>query len=204
MSKNKRQKRKQQGQLHFGEFPVFDAEASLIIKVTQDDIDNATPLDPNQCAIAQAVRRMYGSERVAFHPGGICYVDIIDERGNLDPNSGEKRVILRFLTDSKGISLIKQFDETHEALPCQIFLNPPTFSKSLEHINDPIQRAKTKVQKAESLKRRKAQKGRLKRLSFTDDDPPSRPRRVIHLRTSSHAHFSTEPRYDVWRKSKTI
>ena len=59
-------------------YPLRDATASMIYEVTKDDLTNAKREDPNQCALACAIRRTFGSVRVRRTVAHILRLDGIN------------------------------------------------------------------------------------------------------------------------------
>jgi len=52
---------------------VSDANKSLRIDISQDDVKNGKPLDPQNCAAAECIKRTLGADDVYIHRG-VCYI----------------------------------------------------------------------------------------------------------------------------------
>ena len=64
----------------FGDLPVVEAKANLQVQPIAEDIENAVPGDPQNCAFAKACKRMYGSKGVLFF-STVAYIDLLDGKG---------------------------------------------------------------------------------------------------------------------------
>jgi len=119
---------------YFGGLPVIDATESLRIFVNREDIETASPKDPEACVYAQACRRLYGSNTVVFLRTK-AYIDLPDEKGN--------RAVHRFDLGAKVRAQIRLFDQTGEASPGGFLLSAPSPTQTLDY-----QREYTKIKRA--------------------------------------------------------
>ena len=106
----------------FRGLPVVDADEPLRIILNNADIKNARKLDPNNCAFAQACRRLFDSHAVLFLRR-TAYVELPDSKG--------KRKVNRFIISPEMASRIAEFDKTGKCDEGGFILNPPNASKKL-------------------------------------------------------------------------
>lgn len=106
----------------FGELPVKEARADLIIQPSQADIKQAKRNDPRHCIFANACSRMYGSKSVLFFKR-YSYVDMLNEKG--------ERVVYRFENSPELQKCIEEFDEKNLAKEGAFMLRRPAKSRKL-------------------------------------------------------------------------
>lgn len=80
-----------------------DSHGDLLVPLLPEDVACATPGDPANCAIAQALRRVTGSNRVEVHRT-VVRVDLLDEHGEYIPT--------RFRLRKNITKMIEHFDQT--------------------------------------------------------------------------------------------
>lgn len=107
----------------FRGLPVVDAEDTLRIVVSRQDIKSATRLDPNNCVFAQACRRLFNSHAVLFLRR-TAYVELPNEKGI--------RQVNRYVISGDTAAKIAHFDKTGEAAEGGFLLLPPSPSKTMQ------------------------------------------------------------------------
>jgi len=83
-----------------------DSAQDLVVVVTEADIACAVPLDPSECAIAQAIRRMYGSQHVEVGKSVI--------QAEIPAGRGQKGGVQRWRLRRREREDILHFDRTGE------------------------------------------------------------------------------------------
>ena len=89
----------------FGDLPLIEADGSLLVYISRDEIDNSVRGDPRNCMFANACKRAFGARAVLFYPT-VAYVDTLDEDG--------ERVVMRFRVTAKTRQAIEKFDAQPE------------------------------------------------------------------------------------------
>lgn len=112
--------RPQQVLKYFRGLPVIEATEPLRIVMNRDDIKKGKRLDPNNCAFAQACRRLFNSHAVLFLRR-TAYVELPDAEGI--------RKVHRFCISSSVANAIAQFDKTGEAPEGGFLLKAPPPSR---------------------------------------------------------------------------
>lgn len=107
----------------FHGLPVVDAEAPLRIFPIAADISGAKIKDPENCILARACKRMFGSKSILFWRT-TAYVELTDENGT--PR------VERFKLSGYARKAIEKFDKTGIANPAGYTLSPPAPGVSLE------------------------------------------------------------------------
>lgn len=85
----------------FGDLPLVEAKAEMIVYVSRAEIDHSVRADPHNCMFSNACKRAFGSRAVLFYPT-IAYVDMLDENG--------QRIVMRFRIGAKARAAIEAFD----------------------------------------------------------------------------------------------
>lgn len=115
--------------------PVRDADSDLLIFVSEDDVREATPGDPESCAASLACKRLYGSTGVEFFHKA-AYVDLPD------PDDHNRRVVMRFILPKRTSEMIETLDGGGTPSPGGYKLKAPTVSQGLEAQRMASQRAR--------------------------------------------------------------
>lgn len=99
---------------------MVDAKQKLTTTITAEDVANAVPTDPSQCAIAQSLRRAKGVEELSIG-ASMVYVR----------RKGSK-VIERYALPKNEKALIREFDK-QAAFPCgyTVTLEPPAENRKI-------------------------------------------------------------------------
>lgn len=105
--------------------PVVEAKADLMIFVTPEDVACATPKEPCQCAIAQAVRRSAGTAAEAEIHHGIAYIKAPLEDGTM--------AWQRFRLSPRTRKRVERFDLTGLADTAGYLLKAPTKTQTLAY-----------------------------------------------------------------------
>ena len=90
----------------FGDLPLIEAKAEMIVYVSASDVETGVPGDPEHCMFSQACKRAFGSRAVLFYPT-VAYVDMLDEDGH--------RIVMRFRVADKTRRALQRFDALHAA-----------------------------------------------------------------------------------------
>lgn len=107
----------------WGDLPVVDADADLILTIRQSDVSEAKAKDPSGCVFARACKRVFDSNKVLIFRS-IAYVEMPDKNG--------KRCVKRFTVSSEMRDLITNFDQGNSAIKEAGFvLKKPTGVRTL-------------------------------------------------------------------------
>lgn len=106
---------------------VEEADSSILIVADSADASKAEQGDPENCALAQACKRLFNSTAVLFFRR-VAYIDV--------PNAKGERVVKRFVISQTTRDAIVHFDRTGEFPPGGFTLVPPQPSQTLERQNE--------------------------------------------------------------------
>lgn len=122
---------------------VVDAVANIYVYVTDRDVQCATPKDPCQCAVAQAIKRMVGDDEVDVYikPTTAVVKMPLDKDTKMAPRNSDYRKELeigdivwhRFIIKKQLRAEIEAFDEDGIAMPGAYIFKAPLESETLKH-----------------------------------------------------------------------
>lgn len=101
---------------------MIDATRGIRISVFSSDIASAIRGDAGHCVIANACKRMFGSDAVLIWPG-VAYVDMMQDDGS--------RAVERFVVSTTARKALRAFDENGSARPGGLRLDAPSPSQRL-------------------------------------------------------------------------
>lgn len=107
--------------------PVYDAESDMRVSIFFEDTQRAVKADPGKCVFAEACRRQFGTQSMAFNRT-TAYVEITDDKG-------EHRYE-RFVLDAAAQQLIADFDKggnPSDLVGRSYVLRKPLPSKTLKY-----------------------------------------------------------------------
>jgi hypothetical protein len=107
----------------FGELPMQEARANLIIQPNEQDVAIAGT-DAYNCALSQCCQRMYGSQSAIF-AASVAYVDMLNEKGD--------RVIMRFILSKDARRVIRDNDARRQVKPRAILLLAPSKGDTIKY-----------------------------------------------------------------------
>lgn len=108
----------------WGDLPIVEAKHDVRVVLAPEDGRNAKRGDGENCLLAQACRRSFGSTKVVFFRR-VAYVELPDARGN--PR------IERFMLSEDAHNAIREFDQTGKIAERASFnLKAPGASQRLE------------------------------------------------------------------------
>jgi hypothetical protein len=92
----------------FGDLPIIEAPADVLLLVTAAEHDRGRRGDPNKCMFSRACKRAYGSKAVLFYPN-VAYIDMVDP--TLEPGEPSRRVVMRFQLPARTKRQLEAFDQ---------------------------------------------------------------------------------------------
>lgn len=108
--------------------PVQDADADLMLFVSEEDAADAVPGDPEKCAVAKACQRMFGSRKVLFWK--TCgYVEFPD----LESDDPSVKRVYRYAVPTRTRQMIEDLDQRGVRSPGGYLLKAPTMSQRLDY-----------------------------------------------------------------------
>ena len=100
---------------------IVDAKRKLSTTISADDVKNAIPSDPTQCAIAQSLRRHKGIHAISIGANQVYVIKVKD-----------LKVVERYSLAANDRLVIREFDKLG-AFPCgyRVTLLPPPAKSQL-------------------------------------------------------------------------
>jgi hypothetical protein len=137
---------------YFQGLEVVDADFDLLIQPSEDDVKEAVPKDPSNCAYARCAKRLWGSTAVLFYRT-ISYVDLV---------INGVRKLYRFHHDDGLYERIVTFDRTSEMPPVAMKLRRPKPCQTLDGLRLAGERRKAQQKKSRKTRKQAHIKGERK------------------------------------------
>src|SRR5215469_3175462 len=128
--------------------PVFDATMMICLFPQKPDVEDATPGDPENCAYARCIKRVWPHARRVRIWRNVALVETTNNRG--------ETIAERYIISSKGKRALKNLDlGVGTPQPCSLL--PPTPSTTLEGMREKSRRTwpKRAARKIELTKQRR-------------------------------------------------
>jgi hypothetical protein len=108
----------------FHGLPVREGRGDILVQPSKNDIRQARPRDPANCAYAICLKRMLETSRVFVYTT-VCYIETLDERGN--------RIMERYEVRNHAHAWVQKFDAGQEVSPGGFILHKPIPTKTLDY-----------------------------------------------------------------------
>ena len=170
---------------NFEGMPVVDTDAQLIVMPNEKDIATATPGDPENCAIAQACKRLYNSAIVEIWKR-VAYIEIADQEGN--------HYVLRFHIAPRTRAQIIHFDQTREFPPGGFVFEEHPPSMRLDAVLARGRARAERLRAGEARKPRKPGEAAIKGEARSDVEPATPATVMRGVRSGvGQVHFAPTP-----------
>jgi len=128
----------------YGDLPIVDATANIVIIIQPVDIKGAVPCHPGKCALSRGSKRQCGCKNPQFWKT-VAFLDMVDDDGI--------RKVFRFYLGHKAQGVVRDLDMGLPVAPGTVVTlkAPGKYSRQLRNLSAALRKASGVV----SLRRRK-------------------------------------------------